>query len=212
MTEAENVIVNVTIVNENDNDNSNDIDNEVVAEANAEANSTAEYESEVEPESPPAVFEPRRVCTPVPLPCGEESDEETHDDAVKCGEDRYDVQLENGLNMQITRVHIATIMKAIDESLDGREISPLNVLTVAYSCMAITRNMKCRDGKTKLPGLVKREIILYALKKFVDSSPLEEAAKNLLYVIIVDQIPQSIDNSAHAYSCNSRGLACCTIM
>ena len=96
-----------------------------------------------------------------------------------------DLELENDLDVRITKMHVRTILNAMDKVLQGRNLNKNNVLRVTYALLSVTKKLK--DGTAKMPGKAKKEALLSALRKRLgDEDDLSEDDRELVMLMAAD--------------------------
>jgi len=121
--------------------------------------------------------------------------------------------LDDSLSLSITQMHVKTLLVAIKDTLAGRRLSKTNVINVMYSLLSLTETMRDNNG-TPLKGVVKRQVLLHALKKYImsdDSMPPEE--KGLLIMLVDTLVKQAVDVAVSALKTNNTAIkSCCVIV
>jgi len=110
---------------------------------------------------------------------------EAEPEAEDPAEPEDDLELENDLDVRITKMHVRTILNAMDKVLQGRNLNKNNVLRVTYALLSVTKKLK--DGTAKMPGKAKKEALLSALRKRLgDEDDLSEDDRELVMLMAAD--------------------------
>jgi hypothetical protein len=105
------------------------------------------------------------------------------------------------LDLRITAKHIDRIAEAVKEVLDGRKLSPANMVRVVFSVMSVSKKM------TDLPNNLKKKTVTKGLEKYVDEqSDMSEDEKEMLKLVIEQSVDQTVDVLAEA------SKKCCVIV
>jgi hypothetical protein len=89
------------------------------------------------------------------------------------------------LDANITNANMHTILDAMKKQLQGRKINKSSILRVTYDLLSVTRNLK--NGPKKMPGPIKKNVLLFALRKLmVDEDKLSEDDRELVIRIAAD--------------------------
>jgi hypothetical protein len=118
-----------------------------------------------------------------------------------------DTSLPDSIDVRIKKIHVDTILSAIDKTLEGRSLTKGNVIRVAWSCMSLCNKLRTENGK-QLPGALKKEILLFALSRYIEKdSGLNVDDKGLLIMIVHDVVNTTVDVLAES----THGAKCCII-
>lgn len=95
------------------------------------------------------------------------------------------VQLDNNLDVRITKMHLQTVLDAMDRILQGRTLNKANVLRVTYALLSVTKKLK--NGTARLPGNVKRDVLVGALRsRLVKDNDMSEEDREFILLIAND--------------------------
>ena len=121
--------------------------------------------------------------------------------------DLEDIDLDNDLDLRITKIHIQTILDTINKQLNGRSLTKGNIIHVTYACLSMTKRLK--TGKVYLPNKLKKQVLLAALRQHLKNDKnLSDNDRELLMLMVSDVIDTGIDVLVTANASNS---GCCII-
>jgi len=104
-----------------------------------------------------------------------------------------DIVLPKDLDLEITKMHIKTLVDTINKLLDGRPLDKSNIFHVTYACIRLAKKMKDSRGKP-LKGVLKKKAVVTAIATVLkNTADLSNDDYNLLIMITDDLISSAID-------------------
>lgn len=103
---------------------------------------------------------------------------------IKVNSDTESVELFDNMDVRITKMHVKTVLDELNRVLQGRSVNRSNILRLTLALISITKKLK--NGTAKLPGRVKKQILLTALKNKLDKSDLLPVDRELVYLLAAD--------------------------
>ena len=119
-----------------------------------------------------------------------------------------DIRLKSQADIRITRIHVKNLTDNIEKVLDGEPLSKSNILLVTYSCISLTKKF-VGPNKVKLPGAIKKEILLTALETFIDNDEeLDANDRQLLKLMVRDVVSSAVDLFCDI---DKKQVVCCSL-
>ena len=90
------------------------------------------------------------------------------------------------LSVEINRAMIDELMDVVSAILEGKKISPNNVLPIITQTMTLAANLQ-------ISGPSKKDLVLYVIKKYVADSWEDHDAQDEILMVIDTVAPAAID-------------------
>jgi len=114
-------------------------------------------------------------------------------------------------DLQITNNHVVVLMKAINETLNGHQLTKDNILRVAMNVFRVACSMK------DLPTRLQKRVIILALQNIVDQqSDISATDKEMLNLAIQEVVNEAINIAGDIVNGNlaltTKNKSCCVIV